>query len=240
MATLPRNAIGVTCWCGHELMPTDSDHALACRTLTGSRTLRHDIVKDAWRRAARRAGMDTTVEPPLAPLRNGHPRPIAQMARRGAGADDQADGDRGDILIILPDAMTVVDVSVVHPAAPSYAPRAARVDGAGSAALRRERDKRRCYQVAATGAYDFEPLVSETFGRLGGAAKAFLGKLADLAADGSEDFERRLFVASAQRELGVALQRGNAVLCKAGLRVLTRVAGHAFRAGGPPTAEGEE
>ena len=75
---------------------------------------------------------------------------------------------------------------------------------------------------------------------MGGAAKAFLGKLADLAADGSDDFDRRLFVANAQRELGVALQRGNAVMCKAGLRVLTRVAGHAFRAGGPPTEEGED
>ena len=68
--------------------------------------------------------------------------------------------------------------------------------------------------------------------------RPFLGRL---AADGSHDFfDRRLYVTNAQRELGVALQRGNALMCKAGLRVLTRVAGHAFRAGGPPTDEGAE
>ena len=107
-----------------------------------------------------------------------------------------ANRDRGDILIVMPDTMTVVDVSVVHPAAASNAPRVARVDGGGWAAQQRERLKRSQYEIAATGAYDFEPLVSESFGRLRGAARAFLGKLADVAADGSDTFDRRLFVST--------------------------------------------
>ena len=52
---------------------------------------------------------------------------------------------RGDILLVLPDGLTVVDISVVHPCASTYV-RAARV--AGGAALVRDDAKRAKYETA--------------------------------------------------------------------------------------------
>jgi hypothetical protein len=54
---------------------------------------------------------------------------------------------RGDIMLVLPDTVVVADVSVVHPAAPTYAAGAAVTDGAAAAA--RDRAKRAHYARAS-------------------------------------------------------------------------------------------
>jgi hypothetical protein len=66
----------------------------------------------------------------------------------------------------------------------------------------------------------------ESFGRLGAAALALLGDLADQAVQaGGPGLSRAAFISGALRELSVALCRGNASLCRSGAYVATRAAG---------------
>jgi hypothetical protein len=74
--------------------------------------LRHDMLLQAWRRIAHRAGVSTAGESAMDPLRTAAP-----TNRK----------DRSDILAVLPSGLVVADVSVVHPAATSYSRAAALV-----------------------------------------------------------------------------------------------------------------
>jgi hypothetical protein len=72
------------------------------------------------------------------------------------------------------------------------------------------------------------PLSVESFGRLGAPALSLLRTLADHAVQaGGSGFSRDAFNSGALRELGVAMCRGNASLCRSSLYVLTRVSGQA-------------
>jgi hypothetical protein len=127
--------------------------------------------------------------------------PAAPAARRKV-ADS-----RGDIMMVMPDTMVVADVSVVHPAAPTYAAGAAAKNGAAVAA----QDRTKCahYMQAGDGdAYDLVPLSVESFGRLGKPAMCLLNALADVAAS-SGGVWKSAFVTSAFRRLSVPLCRRN-------------------------------
>ncbi|MGL4351025.1 MAG: hypothetical protein ACRCT2_10760 [Plesiomonas shigelloides] len=187
-------------------------------------TLRHDILKGIWRRIACRAGVATSLEPVLRPLQGSQSAAIANRPE-----------SRGDILLALQDALTVVDVSVVHPAASTYVNAAARAEG--SAAAVRDHAKRAQYENSDPLGYAFVPLSTETFGRLGKPAMALLNKLAECASASGVVFKDG-FVVNALRELSVGLCRGNCVLYKRSLYALARVSGTAFRAGADiPTSE---
>jgi len=220
---MPANAPGVRCSCGRYMEPGDSDHAMTCKSLSGAMTLRHDILKETWRRIAHRAGVASTVEPALRAL------PGAHAAAAGARPES-----RGDLLLVLPGGLTVADVSVIHPAAATYL-QAART--AGGAAAVRDQAKRAHYQSADPNGYAFTPLSTETFGRLGKPAMELLNSLATEATAGGVVCKDG-FVTNALRELSVSLCRGNGVLHRRCLGHLARVSGHAFRAGMPfPTAD---
>ena len=213
---MPANVPGVQCFCGRYMEPGNTDHAMTCKTLSGALTLRHEILKEIWRRIARRAGIATSVEPVLRLLRGAQAALIADR-----------EGSRGDILLALSGALTVADVSVVHPAAETYVQVAAREEG-GAAAIR-DQQKRTKYSTADPHGYAFIPLSMETFGRLGKPAMQLLNTLAETAADGGVSKEG--FVTNALHELSIGLCRGNAVLYKRSLTAMARVSGAAFQRG---------
>jgi hypothetical protein len=209
---MPSNAPAVQCFCGVSVRPGNTDHAMVCSTISGAMTLRHDILKGTWRRIVSRGGFATSVEPRLGQLRD-------RRDRSGRAEE------RGDILLALPNALTVADVSVIHPAAQSYVRGAAAA--AGSAAALRDQQKRTRYEQSFPGGYAFTPLVVETYGRMGKPAMELLNTIATQAC-ASGTFTRGDFVGAALRELSVALCKGNAVMYRAGLTVLARCSGHAF------------
>ena len=221
---LPANAVGYTCWCDFQLQANDTDHAMACPALSGGMTLRHDILKGIWRRRCRAAGIATSLEPQLQPLRGGRAAAIA--AREDA---------RGDVLVVLPEGLTVVDISVIHPASDSNATAAA--TNAGAAAEKRDKEKARTYRNADPMGYNFIPLSTESFGRHGRPAMAFLKKLADYAAS-SGTVDAADFITNSLRELSVGLCRGNAALYRRGMSAMARVTGRVMCPGDDrPTAE---
>jgi hypothetical protein len=99
----------------------------------------------------------------------------------------------------------VGDVSVIHPAAASFAVGAARAPGFAAAA--RDASERRAYRQVSS-ALPFVPMSVESFGRLGAPALTLLGDLADQAVQaGGPGLSRAAFISGALRELGVALCR---------------------------------
>jgi hypothetical protein len=222
IANMPANAPAVQCFCNECVQPGNLDHAMTCNTLSGANTLRHEILKGIWRRSAGRAGVATSEEPELRPLR---------------GQDRSGNfGDRGDILLVLQSALTVTDISVIHPAARTYVRAAAAT--AGSAAAVRDQQKRARYDRGGdTGGYAFVPLSVESYGRMGVPAMQLLNTLADTAA-ASGAVVKGDFVRNTLRELSVGLCKGNGILYRAGLKILARASGRAFLSGTDvPTAD---
>jgi hypothetical protein len=223
VSQMPANAPGLQCTCGRRIQVRDKDHAMSCKALSGAMTLRHEILKGTWRRIANRAGIASSAEPAMRSL------PGVQ-----ASAVANSPESRGDILMVLPDGLTVTDVSVIHPAAASYV-RAARVEG--GAAASRDQVKRAQYSSADPNGYAFVPLSVETFGRLGKPAMELLNQLATTAASGGTA-RKDCFVIGALKELSVALCRGNGFVLRRSLGVLARVAGTSFLMGMTvPTSE---
>jgi hypothetical protein len=115
LAILPLNAPTVQCGCRATFHRTDTDHCMRCSALAAHFTLRHDILKGILRRAVHRAGIASTLEPPL--------RRLPGLA---AGAGASADGSairpeaRGDILMALPQGISITDISVIHPRLPKH------------------------------------------------------------------------------------------------------------------------
>jgi hypothetical protein len=214
-AYMPANAPAVQCFCKEQVQTGNKDHPMTCDTISGVRTMRHNIITDTWRRSAARAGVATSAEPHLRPLRD----------RRDRSGND---GDRGDILLALRSALTIADVSVIHPAASTYVAAAARTTG--SAAAVRDRHKQARYDRGDAGGYAFVPLSVETYGRMGAPAMKLLNTLADTAAAAGVVIKGD-FVRNTLRELSVGLCKGNGLMYRAGLKILARTSGCAFLSG---------
>ena len=224
MTHLPANAPGVRCSCGRFMQPNDTDHAMTCKSLCGEMTMRHNMIARSWRRIISRSGTASSLEPAIRAL----------PGARGAAVSARHTDSRGDILLILPDGLTVVDISVVHPCASTYV-RAARV--AGGAALVRDDAKRAKYETADPAGYAFVPLSHESFGRMGTPAMELLNSLAVLANAGGRVVKAG-FVGNALKELSISLCRGNALMYRRGLGALARTTGSCFAAGlTVPTAD---
>jgi hypothetical protein len=139
-------------------------------------------------------------------------------------------------LLVFPRRLVVGDVSVIHPAATSFAVGAVRTPGFAAAA--RDASKRRAYRQVSS-ALPFVPISVESFGRLGARALTLLGDLADQAVQaGGPGLSRAAFISGALRELRDALFRGNASLCQSGAYVATRASGRTpMRGLARPSAE---
>ena len=131
-------------------------------------------------------------------------------------------------MLALQDALTVLDVSVVHPASSTYVNAVARAEG--SAAALRDQAKRAQYENSDPLGYAFVPLSTEILGRLGKPAMALLNKIAECASS-SGVVSKDAFVVFNLRELSVGQCGGNCVMYKRSLFALARVSGIAFRAG---------
>ena len=141
-------------------------------------------------------------------------------------------GARGDILAAHGDGDVVLDGTIVHPCADSYVGVGA-ADPGGAARVREQR-KRDAYGALAEHPYEFVPLVAESYGRLGPAAMAYLGRLADGAAERDSacaSWGRAEFVEVVLRELSASLARSVGRMYHASLQVRARAAGSDFWSG---------
>jgi hypothetical protein len=129
--------------------------------------------------------------------------------------------DRCDILAILPSGLVVADVSIVHPAAPSYSRATART--AGAPATSRDALKRRQYHAGGlSAALSFYPLSVESFGRFGASAMPFPSALAEAALASSAagtHVTKAVLISGVLRELGVTLSMGNELLYREAMHV---------------------
>jgi hypothetical protein len=223
LAVLPPNAPDVQCGCGATLRRADADHGMRCSALAAQTTLRHDILKGILRRAVHRAGIASTLEPPLRRL-------PGLLAGPGAAPDGTPlrPEARGDILLAMPQGIAIADVSVIHPLSLNTLSPAAAT--AGAAAARRDQQKRASYARVEPNGYAFTPFSIESYGRLGQPAMQLLHALGD-EASGPGGVTRASFVAGALRELSVGLCRGNFLMYRASTGMLARVSGRGFQAG---------
>jgi hypothetical protein len=128
-------------------------------------------------------------------------------------------------MFVFPRQLVVGDVSVIHPAAASFAVGAARATGFAAAAW--IASKRRAYRQVSS-ALPFVQMPVESFGRFGAPALTLLGDLANQAVQaGRPGLSRAAFILGALRELSVAPCRGNVSLCWSGGYIATRAAGRA-------------
>ena len=214
LSQMPARAHAFKCHCGRDVPPDDIHHAMSCNAAKKAVQMRHDMYTDAWCLTFRRGGVATSKEPRLDRLRTG--------PARNPGAPNES---RGDILLVLPeDSLSVADISVTHPPAPSFVAAAALRGGA--AAARRDQDKRNKYRRIDSTGYTFHPLTVETYGRLGTPAMQLLNKIADIA-ENTGSVHKGAFVTNALRQLSIALCRGNALVyrhCAFAMNRLTGVA----------------
>ena len=119
------------------------------------------------------------MEPVLCPLRGSQSAAIVNIPQ-----------SRGDILLALQDALTVVDISVVHPAAATYGNAAICTEG--SAAAVRYHTKSAQYENSDPFGYAYVPLSTKTFGRLGKPGMALMKKFIDCASAGGVVFKEDL------------------------------------------------
>jgi hypothetical protein len=114
---------------GAALPPSDTDHGMRCPALAAQVTLRHDILKRILRRAMHRAGIACALEPPH--------RRLPGLSDGSCTAQDgfatRAEAHR-DILMVLPQGISIADVSVVHPPSINTLPRAVATVGAAESA----------------------------------------------------------------------------------------------------------
>ena len=181
-------------------------------------TLRHDFMVSAVRRVISRASCASSAEPAYRHLRRSSQREGAEGQRRG------------DILAVLPGGrISVLDVVVTHPAAPSYVAAAARSDGAAAKRAADRKQQEFC-RFGDQAQYTFVPFAVETYGRLGDDALGFVNALATIAAANGR-VSKATFVANALRELSCSLQQGNARMYARSLFEVARAGGRQFMPG---------
>ena len=113
---------------------------------------------------------------------------------------------QGHVLLALQDALTVVNVSVVHPTAATYVNAAACTEG--SAAAIREQAKRVRCESSDTLGYAFVLRSTKTFGRLSKPAMALLNNLVGYASAPGVVF-KDVFAVNDLHNHSVGLCKGN-------------------------------
>jgi hypothetical protein len=135
---------------------------------------------------------------------------------------------RGDILLALPQGISIADISVIHPLSLNIVSQEATT--AGAAASHRDQLKRTAYARVEPHGFGFVPFSVETYSCLGQPAMKLLHLLGDEAA-GPGGVTRASFVNGALRELSVGLCMGNFFAYRASVGMLARSSGASFQAG---------
>jgi hypothetical protein len=170
--------------------PGDGWHPLACVGGSGRHmTARHDDIVMILSRLATIMGVVNLTEP----------------------ADLSAtDGKRPDVEFHLPEAPLLIDVTITHPAAPSY--RKAVADH-GAEKLGDDRGTRKSLKydaIATSNAMQFTPFVIFTYGGWHTSAESVLRKLVAALEPGYCLLSRRDWKDQLTQQIAVAVQRGNA------------------------------
>ena len=195
-AGLPLFDLPPTCMCGFSPMSFDPTHHLSCNKLSGSRSFRHDSVVQVLMTWARRAGATVTHEP------------------QHLFADSNR---RADLLVVLGPHRFLVDVVITHPASPSYLAGNMATDTSSLVVAKsRESVKIASYRrLTPLSAATFIPFACETYGALGPAAQAFAKNIATHAAQFTK-WSYAAFLRELLSDVGIAIQRGNVLLCSNG------------------------
>ena len=126
------------------------------------------------------------------------------------------DKKRPDLEILVGPRRFLVDVSVVNPAAASYALKAS--TERLSAAAARETVKERKYEsMAAEAKAEFFPFVVESVGGFGEKATAFVEQLVKATIDSHSAWCPHEVVYGIHRVVAIAVQRGNALMASAAM-----------------------
>ena len=229
---LPADNAGKRCPCGDMLCGMrNADDALTLPKHSGHRMLRHDYLNKVWCDAARCAGVASVVAPKLRELQ------MQPGVRRHENAHEDA---RGDALLAMPEGMLVIHVNVVHALAVTYlqgmvaAGKSAEVDSA-AAAMREHKNEDEYRHDIDGGAYEWEPVVIKSGGRLGKGATRVINRLAKIASE-SDGVEKHVFVRRVQEALSVARVQGNGWVWKKGLQAMAYGVVRCFQEGyGQPT-----
>jgi hypothetical protein len=108
-----------------------------------------------------------------------------------------------------------MDISMIHPRCATYVAAASQTRGA--AAALQDRDKYRAHAGHLHPGHTFVPINGETYGHLGRPMMRYLGTLSDVASARSPAVTRGSFLASAHRELSVALVQSQGYVCRCAL-----------------------
>jgi hypothetical protein len=140
----------------------------------------------------------------------------AASSRQGARADIHA-------ALLPPYGPTLLDVPIIHPRSSAYLASAARAQG--SAAGFRDRQKFRANSGHQHAGYKFVPASVEPYGYLGKPLVGYLRTFSALAAGRTLGVSRGSFLASAYRELSVALVCSQGFVYRASANLLAKASG---------------
>lgn len=184
---------------------------------------RHDLVTDALRNISSRAGISSTREPIYA-----HLDPTSRVHCRA----------RADLCAILNPGpgLTAVDTAVTHTLCLTSLQHGSSCNP-GTAAAAAAKSKNRGFARYNVRGLTFDPFAIESFGYVDKQGMQYLNQLAHIACS-SSSITKTSFLASAHREISVALCKGNSVIWANGMQNFVRCTGHAFIPGLPsPSAE---
>jgi hypothetical protein len=161
-----------------------------------------------------RAGLHSAAEPHLGLTRR------EREAQRGVES-------RGDFTTPMSSGVVVGDVSIVHPAAPSFVVAATTTS---AAARNRDAFKRAHYaRRGPGGGYELVPVSVESFGLLGAPANALPCRVADWPRTAAASLRQRS--SGARRKMGVALAKGNRRVQRAHLSRVAQAGGRVYLRG---------
>jgi hypothetical protein len=124
---------------------------------------------------------------------------------------------------LTPVSVLLLDISMIHPHCASYV--AAACQTRGAAAALRDRDKYRVHAGHLHPGHTFVPASVETYGHLGRPIMRYLRALSDVASARSLAVTRGSFLASAHRELSVALVQNQGYVYRSCALVLAKASG---------------
>jgi hypothetical protein len=198
-----------TCCCGRHVQGSGIDHAMSCNRLSGSRLHRHDHWKEALSISAR-AGCNAHTEPSYTSVG------AAAAGRQGA---------RADIEVTLPPlhGPTLLDIFMIHPRCTTYVADASQTRGA--AAALRHRDKYQVHAGHLHPGHTFVPASVDTYGHLDRPMMQYLRTRSDVASAPFRAVTRGSFMASAHRELSVALMQSQGYVYRSCALLLAKASG---------------
>jgi hypothetical protein len=208
LGLLPSSGI-IACKCNQVAFVADHSHLHSCKRITRGRHTRHKLICKALQRVCLSAGFNVVEEQSVGLI----PSEQGRIDLLVMGAGEHGAGS------------FFVDVTVVHPNAPTYrAPPGIRPGTLSQAVAVRQRLKHGKYDAAAIAEKSrVIPFVFESHGGLGPEGDKFLHLITESEAEHnrrSRHVPKLRFLSWARSVLSVAVQRGNAHVAIQGLQFI--------------------